>query len=73
MQVHASRFVPMSPDLVTLARRKAALVKHHGPDDPRALEAAAELRVTRLLRAIEEELDQLTQDDRIALAAVLGA
>lgn len=54
--VHESKFRPMTlaaPPLTRLARRKAALVKHHGADDPRALAAAAELRLARLLHEIE--------------------
>lgn len=45
----------MSPDLVSLARRKAALVKHHGPDDPRARAAAADLAIARAAQILATE------------------
>jgi hypothetical protein len=43
----------LAPPLVSLARRKAALTRHYGDDDPRTLAVAAELAVARLLAEIE--------------------
>lgn len=43
----------MSLPLVTLARRKAALTRHHGTDHPRTVAVTAELRIARLLADIE--------------------
>jgi hypothetical protein len=58
----------MSPlPLVSLARRKAALTRNCGPDDPRTLAAAAELRIARLLADIAE----LHDDEREQLLAGL--
>lgn len=55
--------------LRALAARKAALTRHFGPDDPRALAAAAELRVARLKAMITA--DPLTEIEREELAATL--
>lgn len=60
----------MSLQAVTLARRKAALTRHYGPDDPRVRAVAVQLGVARLLA----EIGELT-DDEVAelLAALSGA
>ncbi len=61
---------PLAPEIVTLARRKAAMIRHHGSDDPRTLAVAAELRVARLLHEIETHL---SADERAELTAALSA
>lgn len=61
--------------LRTLAARKAAAVRHHGADDPRALEAAAALRTARLRKAITEAASvapPLTRAEVTELTALLA-
>jgi len=60
----------MSLQAVTLARRKAALTRHYGADDPRTLAVAAELLVTRLRDLIEEHPDEA---ERAELLTAIGA
>lgn len=55
------------PSLVTLARKKAALTRHYGPEDERALAAASALRVARLAA----EIATLTDDERARLLPAL--
>jgi hypothetical protein len=59
----------LAPPLVSLARKKAAYTRHYGSEDERALAAASQLRVARLLA----EIDSLTQDERTQLLAALTA
>lgn len=59
----------MSPDLISLARRKAALARHHGADDPRTRAAASELRVARAAELLAGE--PLTPAELMALLASL--
>lgn len=60
----------MSLQAVTLARRKAALTRHYGPDDPRVRKVAVQLRAARARELAEgltsDELDEL-------LTALTGA
>jgi hypothetical protein len=66
---------PLAPaSLKALAGRKAALVKHHGPDDPRTLAACAELRTALLVQAIREAartLPPMSAAEKEELAALL--
>jgi hypothetical protein len=57
------------PNVVTLARRVAALTSHHGPDDPRTLAALSEWRVAKLL----QEIEALAAEERARLLAALTA
>lgn len=60
----------MPAELVTvIARKKAAYVRWHGPDDERTITASSQLRVARLLR----ELESLTDAERAEVAAALAA
>lgn len=58
-----------APSLITLARRKAAMTRHHGADDERALAASSELRLARLLA----EIATLTDEERARLLHEIGA
>lgn len=67
---------PQQPSLMSLSRRKAALVRHLGSDHPRTLEAAARLRTALLAEAIREAgqvLPPLTAEERTELVALLLA
>lgn len=68
--VQASKFVVMSLQATRLARRKAALTKHHGPDDPRTRAAARALRLHRVKELLTEE--PLSADERGELATLLA-
>lgn len=59
-----------APRLTRLARRKAAMTRHHGPDHPRTRAAASELRLARLLHEIETAL---SEDERAELITALTA
>lgn len=57
-----------------LANKKAAYTRHHGPDDPLTLAAAAQLRTELLRTAIEEAartLPPLTRAEKAELTALL--
>lgn len=60
----------MSLQAVTLARRKAALTRHYGPDDPRTREAASALRLARVRELLEE--GPLSMEERTDLVRVLA-
>jgi hypothetical protein len=60
----------MSLTVRQLITRKAALSRYRADDDPELLAVAAELRVARLLKVIEE---QLSDDERTSLLTALGA
>jgi hypothetical protein len=57
----------LDPPLVALSRRKAALTRHYGEDDPRTREVASQLRVGRLL----SDIGNLTRDEHARLLAAL--
>lgn len=59
----------MPPEILVLARRKAALTRFYGHGDPRTLAAASQLRLARALA----EIEVLTDDERAEIAAMLAA
>lgn len=64
----------MSLQAVTLARKKAALTRHYGAEDPRTLVIAAQLRRARLARLAAQLLaeDHLSERERTELTALLA-
>jgi hypothetical protein len=60
----------MSPDdPITLARRAAALSRHHGAEHERTLEAVSQWRVARLL----EQIGALADEERAVLLELAAA
>lgn len=59
---------PLTP-LRHLAVRKAALTRHHGPDDPRTRAVATELKIA----VVMAQIASWTEDERRQLAADLLA